>query len=534
MGELLAKLSGARLLLAVVDPERARELAVGLAGSGGRVVPVPLDLGHVRQLTAHRHKFDRAVVDLERFAPDVRDGLLASVTEAVAPGGEILVLDGPGSSTRTVPARPLPDYPGHVVGAVADLFVGCGRVVELGCGRGHVLDAILMRDVGVVGIEADPDLADAARARGHEVHVGGLRTLIELREAGGHGPAVDGVFIGNAVEQATARVADVLIAARAVLPADGRCVLRAELGFLRDVVEPLASADAWHTVRLGGLPRDRRDGVLLLVAASGGGRFPAPATEDLVLATAELPVNAPLLSWFDLERFERRMTSQCGEDGVIAAIFERIGETNRNYVEFGCGDGVQCNTRQLQLAGWTGLLMDGGESPGEPDITIHHEWITRDNINELFDRHSVPAEPDLMSIDLDGNDYWVFAAIERRPRVLIVEYNGNVADDRALTIPYDPAHRWDGTDYYGASLLAIERLARRKGYTLVHCTTAGVNAIFVRSDLLGNVAPLDPAVLHRPANYWYRRGRSLPDISRAMLDLDQLPPETRGADTTSP
>jgi hypothetical protein len=204
---------------------------------------------------------------------------------------------------------------------------------------------------------------------------------------------------------------------------------------------------------------------------------------------------------------------------VLAAIFARVGATDRSYVEFGCGDGVQCNTAHLRRQGWRGLLMDGVDAPGAPDAEIHAAWITAENINALLDVHGVSQEPDLMSVDLDGNDWWVWRAITRRPRVVVVEYNANLGADDALTIPYDPQHRWDGSDYYGASLPALERLGRSKGYTLVYCNTAGVNAFFVRDDLLGGEAPRDVRAIWRPPNYWYRRARQFPDLARPWVAL---------------
>ena len=120
--------------------------------------------------------------------------------------------------------------------------------------------------------------------------------------------------------------------------------------------------------------------------------------------------------------------------------------------------------------------------PGE--VTIHAEWIDADNIDELFAKHGVPDEPDLVSIDLDGNDYWVWRALTYRPRVLVAEYNANISPDESLVMPYDPAHRWNGTDYYGASLRALRDLGVEKGYELVYCNRAGVNAFFVRADLV--------------------------------------------------
>jgi hypothetical protein len=181
---------------------------------------------------------------------------------------------------------------------------------------------------------------------------------------------------------------------------------------------------------------------------------------------------------------ESRVYSQNGEDGVIAALFHAIGETNRYFVEFGCESGYQRNTRWLESQGWSGLLMshDMHDTP----FDIKHEHITVENVSDLFAKYRVPAEFDLLSIDIDGNDYWIWKALspDYRPRVVVIEYNGLLDSATSKAIPYDPDFLWNGSDYFGASLTALAELGASKGYVLVHCEAAGVNAFFVRSDEL--------------------------------------------------
>jgi hypothetical protein len=129
----------------------------------------------------------------------------------------------------------------------------------------------------------------------------------------------------------------------------------------------------------------------------------------------------------DLRRFERNWYSQNGEDGILRIIFEKIGVTNRFCVEFGVQDGRECNTRYLlETAGWSGLRMDGGDHSacyGQ----VHKEFITAENICSVFDKYAVPREFDLLSIDIDGNDYWVWRALEGyTPRVVVIEYNASL------------------------------------------------------------------------------------------------------------
>ncbi|MEK7563930.1 MAG: hypothetical protein AAB544_06090, partial [Patescibacteria group bacterium] len=145
---------------------------------------------------------------------------------------------------------------------------------------------------------------------------------------------------------------------------------------------------------------------------------------------------------------ERHEYSQNGEDGMIAAIFAMIGTTNKYFVEFGVEDGIECNTRYLSKhKGWKGLLMDGSHE--NATLNLHKEFITAENIESLFAKHNVPKEFDLLSIDIDGNDYWVWKAVTHySPRVVIIEYNACIPYEPPVMIPYAPAFQWDKTDYY--------------------------------------------------------------------------------------
>lgn len=187
----------------------------------------------------------------------------------------------------------------------------------------------------------------------------------------------------------------------------------------------------------------------------------------------------------DLSAFEQRFYSQNGEDGVLLKIFELIGTESKYFVEFGVQDGTQCNTRYLrQERGWRGLLMDA--SSRDPDVNLQQELITAENINLLFDKYNVPASFDLLSIDIDYNDFYVWSAIEERyaPRVVVIEYNATHLPHEDKVVYYDPNIFWDGTNYFGASILSFYKLARKKGYSLVYAEKRGVNLFFVRDDVL--------------------------------------------------
>jgi len=175
----------------------------------------------------------------------------------------------------------------------------------------------------------------------------------------------------------------------------------------------------------------------------------------------------------------RRAYSQNGEDGIIEAIFAMLGTTNRYVVEFGVEDGSECNSRHLiEHCGWTGLRMDGRVPT--PGSDVRQAFITAENIEDLFATYGVPERPDLLVIDIDGNDYWVWQAITRyRPRIVMIEYNGCIPALPAVTVPYVADFVWDRTDFLGASLGALDKLGRSKGYRLIATDYTGVNAFFV-------------------------------------------------------
>ncbi len=186
----------------------------------------------------------------------------------------------------------------------------------------------------------------------------------------------------------------------------------------------------------------------------------------------------------DLRSHESGVYSQCGEDGVIRRIFECIGTTNRYFVEFGAQDGrTKSNTAYLRIhLGWRGLLMEGNARLAGP--AVRREFVTAENVNRLFARYGVPASFDLLSIDIDGNDYWVWRALCYRPRVVVIEYNIFFPPDDAKAIRYDAGHVWDETRYHGASLAALRKLGEAKGYALVCTESWAPNAFFVlRSEL---------------------------------------------------
>lgn len=225
------------------------------------------------------------------------------------------------------------------------------------------------------------------------------------------------------------------------------------------------------------------------------------------------------MSLSNLEAHEKKISSQNGEDGVIEAIFAEIGVTNKYFVEFGCEEAIECNVAQLAAQGWTGLLMDGFHKSKNPLVEIKNEFITADNIQLLFQKYGVPEHFDLLSIDIDGNDFWVWKQITHRPRVVIMEYNASIPPHLSRTILYNPRFLWSGTDYFGASLLALQKLGQSKGYTLVHCERAGANSFFIANeDLPSGFVPRSIEAIYRPPNYFYQGKRFRRDLVNHMID----------------
>ncbi len=223
----------------------------------------------------------------------------------------------------------------------------------------------------------------------------------------------------------------------------------------------------------------------------------------------------------DLNRYEYRIFSQNGEDGILHAIFSKIGLTNRYFVEFGVQEASECNTRLLRKKGWDGLWMDAGVSRNP---AVRQEFITAENINGLFAKYAVPETFDLLSIDIDGNDYWVWKSIAGyRPRVVVIEYNSSIPPNESAVVEYDSKAVWDGTNYHGAGIKALADLGAQKGYTLVACDSRGINAFFVQRDLADrhfNPRPIEE--LYRPPGFGELRGglhTGHPAAGRRMIRL---------------
>lgn len=212
-----------------------------------------------------------------------------------------------------------------------------------------------------------------------------------------------------------------------------------------------------------------------------------------------------------LTAFELRVFSQNGEDGVLAELLRRSGEGGRFFVEFGAGAGTQNNTAYLaDVVGWSGLYLEQDAARAEAlrarytatPVTVAQAAVGPDTVDETFAEAGVPAELDVLSIDVDGQDYWIWRGLERfRPRIVIIEYNASLGPERVCVEPEGTVGSSDQTDYGGASIAALRELGEAKGYRLVHTEVTGNNAFFLRVDQPGTY-PAPELVPLRPVNHF--------------------------------
>jgi hypothetical protein len=214
-----------------------------------------------------------------------------------------------------------------------------------------------------------------------------------------------------------------------------------------------------------------------------------------------------------LERFGYTTASQNEEDGMLAEVFRRIGTANRRFFEFGVGNGLQNNTLHFLFQGWGGAWIEinqpklgfmrqvfaGPVAKGR--LQLIGVPASAENIDQLVRTLALPEDLDLLSIDIDGNDWHVWKALTAiRPRVVVIEYNARFPPPIRIVQDYDPAYAYAATTHIGASLQSFADLGAEKGYRLVGCSVSGINAVFVRADLAGDLfaEPATAEALYHP------------------------------------
>ncbi len=221
-----------------------------------------------------------------------------------------------------------------------------------------------------------------------------------------------------------------------------------------------------------------------------------------------------------LTKYEFQVYSQNGEDGIIQEIFTRIGTTNKFFVEFGVQNGLECNSLFLLLKDWKGCWLDCEEGNikairqkfgfliNKKRLSVKKAFISAENIEELFYSLEIPKEFDLLSIDIDGNDYWIWNSIKNySPRVVVIEYNAMFKPPVEFIVKYEANKIFSSTIHFGASLKSMEILGLGKGYKLVGCNFNGVNAFFIREDLVKDkfLKPFTSETYYEPPRYFLLR-----------------------------
>jgi len=246
---------------------------------------------------------------------------------------------------------------------------------------------------------------------------------------------------------------------------------------------------------------------------------------DKCLSSQQIEIDRQLCAGDDprrLEHFGYKVFSQADEDGIIEEIFRRIGITNKVFVEFGVEIGEENNTRYLLELGWMGLWIESfsyyaeeirqrrGQEITEGRLKFIEAKATAENINDLIESAGVAGEIDLLSIDIDSNDYQVYEAISViNPRVLCIEHNPAYPPPEHYIMPYNPDYRWDYKDgSFGASIKSLEELANQKGMVLVGCGLYSPNSFYVRQDLVNSDVFSQPFSCERFFN--------IPDIDKIL------------------
>lgn len=226
-----------------------------------------------------------------------------------------------------------------------------------------------------------------------------------------------------------------------------------------------------------------------------------------------------------------RVFSQFEEDGKLLFIFSVTGMQNKTFVEIGSDDGVNSNSANLYFNfGWHGLFIDGNPASikrGRKFFSKYpHPWfykpqfkcaiVKRENVNELIKGAGIEGEIGLLSIDIDGNDYWIWDAIDViNPRVVIIETHNEFGMNN-IVVPYNPDYSFPGKHpiYHGASPVAMNNLGRRKGYRLVGANDLGFNFIFIRNGIADTLIPevsVESVLSHPSVKEGYKKFEDIKD-----------------------
>lgn len=214
------------------------------------------------------------------------------------------------------------------------------------------------------------------------------------------------------------------------------------------------------------------------------------------------PSTLPYPERLVIQRFG--LYSQNEEDGILLALLGEAGATTRKFVDIGSGRSGGNSGFLARELGFSGLMVDASDTTealearfGSSRVSVARAFVTAETVEALLTDHALDGEIDLLSIDIDGNDLWIWNSIVScRPRIAVIEYNASWGRERALTIPYEPEFARSKQrpellgSFFGASLAALVLIGRERGYRLVCTDPEGVNAFFLRDDVAGHVPEL--------------------------------------------
>ena len=237
----------------------------------------------------------------------------------------------------------------------------------------------------------------------------------------------------------------------------------------------------------------------------------------------------------NLNDYEFKVFSQFGEDGIIQFLIKNINLSCNKFIEFGVENYEEANTRFLmENNNWSGLIIDSSLENIEHiknqyyywkhDLKVINEFITKENINEILKKNNFIGKIGILSIDLDGNDYWIWNSIDLvDPDIIIVEYNARLGNQSSLTIPYNSNFKRENNskkNIYGASLSALYKLGKEKGYELVGTNSNGNNAFFVKKDKIknNNIKPQSPKQCFHINSFSEKRD----GLGRIVKEVDKI------------
>ena len=219
---------------------------------------------------------------------------------------------------------------------------------------------------------------------------------------------------------------------------------------------------------------------------------------QIKLINGSILVNQNKLSAKNILQSEAKVFSQFGEDGIIQYILNNVDITEKKFIEFGVENYEEANTRfLLEAYNWNGLIIDSSKKNTnfiknqdyywKYNLKVENKFINAENINSIISASGFKDKIGLLSIDIDGNDYWIWKSINCiEPELVIVEYNARFGPNKSVTIDYDPEfNRYKNNKLvYGASLSALNKLGNEKGYSLICTNSNGNNAFFLKKNLL--------------------------------------------------